>query len=119
MSGKSLEVIYVAGPFSSPIPAQQSLNIHDAVRFGQKVRALGFIPLVPHVAILPTGTTEAEYEAALAECFELLSRSDALVLMPTWRKSPGAIREREFAEQLGLPVFMDTCDLLEAAHAIE
>lgn len=119
MSGKSLEVVYVAGPFSSPIPAQQSLNIHDAVRFGQKVRAQGFIPLVPHVAILPTGTTEADYEAALAECFELLSRCDALVLMPTWRKSPGAMREREFAEQLGLPIFAGLDALQEAAHAID
>lgn len=115
----SLEVIYVAGPYSHAVPAQVSLNVHEAVRFGQQVRAQGFIPLVPHVAILPTGNTEAEYEAALAECFELLSRCDALVLMPTWPKSPGAARERAFAEELGLPVFEGLDALQEAAHAID
>lgn len=114
---RSLEVIYVAGPFSAPTPEGVYSNVMAALAFGQQVRAMGFIPLVPHVAILPTGNTEADYEAALAECFELLSRSDALVLMPTWRKSPGAMREREFAERLGLPIFEALEALQEAAHA--
>ena len=115
----SLEVVYVAGPFSAPTPEGIYENVMAAVEFGQKVRAMGFVPMVPHAAVLPMGTTEAEYEAALAECFELLSRCDAVLLMPTWQQSPGARRERDFAERLGLPVFEGLEQLQEVAHAIE
>jgi hypothetical protein len=108
----------VAGPYSSPSPALRKLNILDAITFGQKVRALGFIPLVPHVTILPVEPTEAGYELAMRECFELIRRCDALIPMPTWRKSPGATREREYAESLGMPVFEDLAALQEVADAV-
>ena len=57
---RSLEVIYVARPFSAPTPEGVEANVMAAVAFGQEVRTTGFIPLVPHVAILPIGNTEAE-----------------------------------------------------------
>lgn len=111
-------VVYVAGPYSAPDLEGLLENIKAAVVFGQKVRALGFLPLVPHVAILPVGDTEAEYEQALGECFELLARCDALVLMPTWEQSPGARRERAFAERYGVPVFETLEQLQEVRDAI-
>ena len=111
-------VVYVSGPYSAPDAEGLLENIKAALAFGQKVRALGFLPLVPHVAILPVGDTEAEYEQALAECFELLARSDALVLMPTWEQSPGARRERAFAERYGVPVFESLEQLQEVRDAI-
>jgi hypothetical protein len=114
----SLEVVYIAGPYSSPHPGVVLQNVAEAVAFGQQVRALGLVPVVPHVAILPTGRTEAEYEAAMAECFELLSRCDAVVLMPTWRNSPGAVRERAHAEALGIEIFGGIEDLQEVADGL-
>ncbi len=114
----SRPVVYVAGPYSSPDADGVLKNITEAISFGEQVRALGFVPLVPHVAILPTGDTEAEYEQALAECFELLSRCDALILMPTWEQSPGAKRERAFAERFGLPVFETLGELARVRDAI-
>ncbi|HJV39985.1 MAG TPA: DUF4406 domain-containing protein [Geothrix sp.] len=111
---RTMEVIYVAGPYSGKAPEDVYRNIQAAIAVGQQVRALGLVPLVPHTAILPTGTTEAEYEAALAECFELMTRCDGMVLMPTWRESPGAVRECEYAERFGLEVFECLEDLQEA-----
>ncbi len=118
MSNPSLELVYIAGPFSAPTPEGIYENVMAAVEFGQQVRAQGFVPLVPHVTVLPTGNTEAEYEAALAECFELLSRCDAMALMPNWRESPGAVRERARAEELGIVVFETLTDVREGADAI-
>lgn len=110
---ESRSVVYVAGPYTAPDAEGRQANIQAAVSFGQEARALGFIAQVPHVAILPT----EDYELALAECFELLYRCDALVLMPTWRESPGAQRERDFAESLGIPIFEGLEQLREVARA--
>ncbi|OIQ67094.1 hypothetical protein GALL_513310 [mine drainage metagenome] len=118
-------VVYVAGPYSAPDEEGLLAHIKAAISFGLEVQALGFLPLVPHVAILPVDDTEAGYEQATAECFELLSRCDALILMPTWQESPGARREREFAEKFGLPVFTslealrDMAKLMGAGDAIK
>ena len=114
----SRPVVYVAGPYSAPDADGVLKNITEAIAFGEQVRAMGFVPLVPHTAILPTGDTEAEYEQALAECFELLSRCDALALMPTWEQSPGSRRERAFAERFGLPFFETLDELAGVRDAI-
>ncbi|MDP1832612.1 MAG: DUF4406 domain-containing protein [Geothrix sp.] len=114
----SLGVVYIAGPYSSPYSSIVRQNVAEAVAFGQQVRALGLVPVVPHVAILPTGRTEAEYEAAMMECFELLSRCDAVVLMPTWRSSPGAVLERAQAEDWGIEIFEGIEDLREVADGL-
>lgn len=118
MTGASVELVYIAGPFSASTSAGIFRNTAAAVAFGQEVRALGLVPMVPHVAILPTDTTPDAYEAAMRECFEILSRCDALVLMPSWRQSPGAVRECERAEALGLEVFESLEALKGAARAI-
>lgn len=110
---ESRSVVYIAGPYTAPDAEALLANIQAAIAFGQGVRALGFIAVVPHVAILPTD----DYELALAECFELLYRCDGLVLMPTWRESPGAQRERDFAESLGIPIFEGLEQLREVADA--
>lgn len=112
---RSLNVIYCAGPYSGSTPGMVADNVADAVHFGKKVRALGALPLVPHVTVLSTD----DYEGAMVECFELIRRSDAVVLMPTWHLSPGAVREKAFAEGLGLMVFESLEALAEAVAATQ
>jgi len=102
-----LDVIYCAGPYSAATPEGVAENVAAAVAFGQKVRALGALPVVPHLTVLPAD----DYEAAMRECFELIRRCDAVILMPTWRQSPGAGRELDFARSLGLTVFDHLVDL--------
>ena len=109
-----LDVIYCAGPYSAPTLEGVADNVAAAVAFGQKVRALGALPLVPHVTVLPTD----DYEGAMSECFELIRRSDAVILMPAWRQSPGAMRELDFARALGLVVFGHLVDLASAYDAM-
>lgn len=111
----SLDVLYVAGPISALTPEGIEANIAEAVAFGQQVRALGALPLVPHVAILHTH----DYEAAMRECFELIRRADAVILMPTWQQSPGAVREHLFAKVRGMVVFESLEAYQQAVHATE
>ncbi|WP_257303445.1 DUF4406 domain-containing protein [Geothrix campi] len=108
-----MDVIYVAGPYSAATPQGVAQNVAAAVAFGQKVRALGALPVVPHLTILPTD----DYEAAMRECFEMIRRSDAVILMPTWKQSPGAGRELDFARALGLTVFDHLVDLASVYDA--
>lgn len=111
----SRDVIYVAGPFSALTPEGIEANIAEAVAFGQQIRALGALPLVPHVAIIHT----QDYEAAMGECFELIRRADAVILMPTWQQSPGAVREHRFAKIRGMVVFESLEAYQQAVHATE
>lgn len=68
---------------------------------GMRVRELGLVPFVPHVAILGG----CSWEHGMDECLEHLQRADGLLLLEDWSLSRGALQERALAEALGLPVF--------------
>lgn len=111
----SMDVLYVAGPFSALTPEGVAANVAEAVAFGQKIRELGALPLVPHVAVVQT----EDYEAAMKECFEMIRRADAVILMPKWHLSPGAVREHYFAKTRGMVVFESLEAYRRAANFVE
>lgn len=101
------EVIYCAGPFTATETHTKDQNILRAIAQGKAVRALGLVPLVPHVAILGACT----WQEGMDECLELLQRADGMLMLEDWRLSKGAPQERAMAEALGLPVFYSLSEL--------
>ena len=49
----------------------------------------------------------------LRSTLEMMRRCDAVLMVPGWRASKGAMAERDEAIKLGIPVFEDLGDLIE------
>ena len=94
------KLVYIAGPFTASDPEEQERNVRAAVLEGERVRRLGHVPLVPHVAIL----RGLDWSSAMQECLTMLSRCDSVCLMPNWASSKGARMERGNAEAWGLEI---------------
>jgi len=100
----TMQVVYIAGPFRSSNSWQQEQNIRAAEAVALEVWRRGMVALCPH---LNTRNFQgaAPDEVWLHGHLELLSRCDAVLLVPGWESSEGAKREIEFAAKRGIPVF--------------
>lgn len=109
-STSRVKVVYVAGPYRARTVWKVAKNIFQAKMMGLRVAKLGAMPFVPHA-------NTAFYDGELPDRFwlegtlEVLSRCDALLLMPKWRKSSGTKAEVKLARNLGIPVFESVADL--------
>lgn len=92
-------LIYLAGPYSRPDPVR---NTHRVIRVADALLAAGFVPLIPHLTLAWHLVSPKRYETWLDYDRELLARCDAVLRIPGY--SPGAYRETQYAESIGIPV---------------
>jgi nucleoside 2-deoxyribosyltransferase len=102
--------VYVAGPITR---GNYINNIRAGVLAGERLRAEGLVPFIPHLSALWELIAPMGYEEIMAVDFAWILRCDALLRMPG--ESPGAEREVAFALANGIPVFYSEADLLAAA----
>lgn len=97
-------LIYLSGPYSGSSD-QISANITAARDVAIAVWEAGHTALCPH---LNTAHFEvdcrATYEDYIAGDLDLLSRCDAILMIPNWEASKGAGIEKAYAEAHGIPV---------------
>lgn len=99
-----MRVVYIAGPFRAPTQWGIVENTRNAERWGKVVAEAGGMPLIPHA-------NTQHFHGLQTEAFwvegtlELLRRCDALLLIPGWVASMGAVGERDEAERLTIPIF--------------
>lgn len=102
-------LIYIAGPYAASVLRTLEANIRVARAAAEYVLAAGGYPVTPHLLTggmedipgMPRRPDEYYYAATL----ELLRRCDAVLLLPDWRQSRGAVAEHAEAQRLGLPVY--------------
>ena len=97
MSDTPLPVVYTAGAFTAPTAWRIEQNIRCAEEYGLEVARLGASPLIPHANTRffhGEGSPEFWYRATEA----LLLKSDAILMLPNWTTSRGAVNERSLAE---------------------
>jgi hypothetical protein len=101
-------IVYVAGPYSASSGKKDiDLNIEQAFQVSAKLWEAGFTALCPH-----GNTYHFEKRISLSNDeyvnrdLELVSVCEAMVMTPDWETSRGAIREKEHAEMLGIPVYI-------------
>jgi hypothetical protein len=56
-------------------------------------------------------------ETWLAYDFAIIDRCTHVLMMPRWESSVGAIREQEYAQAIGVPVFFSADELARAVDA--
>lgn len=97
-----MKLIYIAGPYRGDVEA----NILAATRMGQILkRGQKVFPIVPHC----NGDGPDDY--MLAGTMALMRRCDAVLALPTWQSSQGAVAEIRDADARGLPVFYSVDEL--------
>lgn len=86
---------YIAGPMTG-LP---DLNRSAFFAMAQHIEDIGGVVLNP--AALPQGLTEPQY---MDICLAMIRASDAIVLLPGWEASAGALAEYHYACKLGLTI---------------
>lgn len=105
-----MKVVYLAGPYSHKTAAGVHDNIEKARLIAQELWTIyDLCCICPHgntlYMHLVDRSDQESYEKFMEGDFELIRRSDGVVLMPNWDISRGAIREKEYASELGRPIF--------------
>jgi len=101
--------VYVAGPYTKPDPG---LNTHQSILVATQLLDAGFAPFLPHLSLFWHCCTPRPYETWLQYDFVWVAKCDAVLRIPG--DSPGADREVELANSLGIPVFFDIESLFAA-----
>lgn len=106
-------LIYVAGAYTAPTIEDIERNIRWACNVGRQLMHLGHHPLVPHsmYAFWDRIDPRLTYEHFIAADLHLLSRCDALCMVPNWESSPGSCGEYTEALSLGLRIYLSTEDV--------
>ena len=113
--------IYVAGaitPYPSEHPVMGFLgNIKRGVRASLEVLLAGLVPFSPFLDFqywfYLRGSENITEKMIKDLSMEWLKVSDAVLVLPKWRKSGGTKAEIATAKELGIPVFYNLEDLLD------
>lgn len=109
-------LIYVAGRYRAPTREAVAANIEAARQVGIEAARLGWYPVIPHcnTAHMELATPEHCDQFWLSGTLELMTRCDAVVLVPGWERSEGTHAEIAEADRLSIPVYRSP-DLLPGA----
>ena len=97
-------VAYVVGAYRHKSWRTMAANAEAAVEAGVKLTKRGYVALIPHRAIgcMYGKISEAE---AMTACYELIRRSDCVVVLPSWNQSRMSPKEIDFARANKIPVW--------------
>ena len=92
--------VYVAGPYTQGDPA---VNVRNAIQAGDDLMTAGYAVFIPHLSHFQHLLFPGPYQDWIDHDNEWVPACDAVLRLPG--DSPGADKEVELAEHLGLPVF--------------
>lgn len=101
---KTITKVYVAGPIRAENDFEREGNIRRAEAVWLKCLQAGLAADCVHSCARACCGAVPE-EVFLRSDFELIRRSDALVLVQGWQSSSGTLQEIEVAKENGVPIF--------------
>jgi hypothetical protein len=109
-------VVFIAGPFRATTTWRIEEHVRQAERMALQVWQAGFAAICPH-----TNSRFFQGEAPdsiwLVGYREILRRCDAVLLIPGWVSSEGAVAEMQEARRLKLPICRSVRELSEALNS--
>ena len=101
-----MKLIYIAGRFSGPTRADVERNIVTATHVGLEVARAGAMPVIPHsMTAHPDFERVQPYEFWIEGTLRQLDSCDAVMCVPGWETSKGAMFEVARAITRKMPVF--------------
>lgn len=100
-------LLYIAGPYRDSKKDGIRKNIMAAREVAAAVWGAGHVAICPHLNTFhfeEFGFPDGIY---LEGDLKILARCDGILMMSNWSKSAGAIRERGYAEENGIPIFYE------------
>lgn len=98
-------ILYLAGAYSGKTKEETQKNIDYAMSISKELWGKKYTVICPHGNTANFEIPDVTYDDYLRGDFEIISRCDALVLLPNWSLSNGAIKEKDYAQSLGVPVW--------------
>jgi nucleoside 2-deoxyribosyltransferase len=102
----TISVVYLSGPMTG----REKWNFPAFEAAAMALRSIGLTVLSPHEKDLAAGFDPAsdgagfDLKAALEEDVDAVLVADAVVVLPEWETSPGAVIEVTVAEAMGKPI---------------
>jgi len=107
-------LVYLSGPYTAGTHEGIAANIHTARTWACSVWRAGFACLAPHLntAHFELCCPGVGYNDYIEGDLRMLESCDAVLMLPLWEDSMGAIAERRHALEIGVPVFHDLTGLV-------
>jgi hypothetical protein len=106
-----MKILYISGPFGK-VPEGYDLlhgiqhNINEASRYALMAARAGWAPFTPHKNTADfQHITDIPNETWMEICLAFVQKSDAILMIPGWKDSPGAIREHNLALMSKIPIY--------------
>jgi hypothetical protein len=97
-----MKLLYVSGKYSGNVCE----NIHNARIVSIKLWEAGFAVITPHLNSAHMELDcKSTYDDFIAGDIEILRRCDAIIMLPDWQSSAGAVIERKKAIEFMIPVY--------------
>lgn len=98
-------LVYLSGPITAGHGRTVADNVASALAVFDACLRAGVPAFCPHLGALDETAFDIDYETWMAYDFAVIDRCTAMLMLPHWRESRGALREREYAARLGMPVY--------------
>lgn len=114
-----MKVVYISGPFSGRTQEEIDAHVESAQEMAKQILLAGHVPIVAH-RISANWTTDERFAAFTRYswldklCLPILKKSDAILMLPEWERSVGAVIEERCAIENEIPIFYSLNSLLSA-----
>lgn len=97
--------VYLSGPMTAKHGYIVEENVTAGVKVALELMAAGVPCMVPHLwGGFPSAWTAIPWEAWLEYDYASIDRCTHVVMLPRWASSSGAVKERDYALEKGVPV---------------
>lgn len=105
---------YLSGPITAKHGFTVEENVASAVKVYLDCLRRGIPAFCPHLSGAFPSAFLVDYEVWLAYDFAVIERCTHVLMLPRWETSDGAVREMDFAKQLGRTVVFSLDELTKA-----
>lgn len=106
--------VYLSGPMTAKNGFTVEENVASGLKTYLECLRLGVPAFSPHLSgAFPSAWADIPWEAWLEYDYAVIDRCTHVLMLPRWEQSIGALREKQYAEQIGRPVVFSVAELVQ------